>query len=259
MNFINDVDLETPLGGGEVDFIAQFTDVVDAGVGGCVDLDQVHETPFVDGEAVRAVIAGALFDRLLKAVDSLCEQARAGGLAGALGTGKEVSMPDAVCRDRVFEGLNDVVLTDDLVPEGWSPGAVECLSHGLFPLRYREVGVFVPLAVEQGQVVAACPEGSIRVPMEFCYSICARTGIDIDRAFGVERQVGKAVISPTVGDDPPTGKFHWALARVAQENVLHLDIARSEHALNVKQVFNDLRCWGGRRWSLSDMHGGNNW
>ena len=38
-------------------------------------------------------------------------------------------MPNAVGCDRVFERLNDVVLTNNLIPEGGSPGAIECLSQ----------------------------------------------------------------------------------------------------------------------------------
>jgi len=66
-------------------------------------------------------------------------------------------MPDAVGRDRVFESLNDVVLSNNLIPKGGSPGAVKCLSHSVCPLRYSELGVFIPLTVKQGQHVAAHP------------------------------------------------------------------------------------------------------
>ena len=54
VDFVDDVDLVAPLAGGEVDLLAQQANVVDAGVAGGVDLDQVEEAGLVDGVAERA-------------------------------------------------------------------------------------------------------------------------------------------------------------------------------------------------------------
>jgi len=157
VNFIDDVDLEATLRGGEIDLVAQLANVIHARIGGGVNLDQVQETTFIDRNAVRAVVAGTFFERVLQTVDPFCQQTSARGFASTSGSGKEVSMPDAVGRDRVFESLNDVILSNNLIPKGGSPGAVKCLSHSVYPLRYRELCVFIPLAVKQGQHVAARP------------------------------------------------------------------------------------------------------
>ena len=43
MNFIDDVDLKATLRRGKIDLIAQFTDVIHAGIGGGVNFDQVKD------------------------------------------------------------------------------------------------------------------------------------------------------------------------------------------------------------------------
>ena len=113
MDFIDDVDFKTTLGGGKIDLVAQLSNVIHAGIGGSVDLNQVQEATFVDRKAVRAVVAGTFFERVFQAVDPFGQQARAGGFARTFGSGKEISMPNAVSSDGVFESLNDVVLPYD--------------------------------------------------------------------------------------------------------------------------------------------------
>ena len=102
MDFIDDVDLETTLGGGKIDFVAQVADVIHGSVGSRIDLDQIQKASFVNGDTVRAVVAGADFWIFFKAVNSLCQQSRAGCFSGAFGTSEEVCLTDTVGRDCIF-------------------------------------------------------------------------------------------------------------------------------------------------------------
>ncbi len=97
VHFVDDIDLVTPLVGGKVDLVAQVAHVVDAGVGGGVDLDQVQEAPLEDGLAVRALAAGTGSQVIVQAVDRLGQDARQGGLAGAARPGEQVGVRPA-CR-----------------------------------------------------------------------------------------------------------------------------------------------------------------
>ena len=58
VHFVDDVDLVAALAGAKADLVAQFADIVDAVVGGSVDLDQVDHAPFGDGDAGGALLQG---------------------------------------------------------------------------------------------------------------------------------------------------------------------------------------------------------
>ena len=88
VNFIDDVDFVFPLRGREVDFVAQVADIVNGGVGGCVDFDEVKEAILVDSFAVVASIVGTLGRIVVEAVDSFRKQASNGRLACTARPGK---------------------------------------------------------------------------------------------------------------------------------------------------------------------------
>ena len=129
MHFVDDIDLEASLAGGETNLIAQVANIFHAGVGSSIDLNQVHEATIIDSDAIHAFVARAVGQVRIEAVDRFGQKARAGGFAGATRPRKEVGVPDALLGDGIFQGLNDVVLTNNLFPETRPPGSVKCLCH----------------------------------------------------------------------------------------------------------------------------------
>ena len=135
MDFIDDVDLKLALGRRKIDFVAQVAHIIHAGVGCGVNLDQVEKIALIDTLAVLAVVAGAPGRVFVQAVDRLGQQARHGRLASAARPGKEVSMPHPVGTDGILESLNDMFLSNHLVPQAGPPFSIKCLCHGLhYPL-----------------------------------------------------------------------------------------------------------------------------
>ena len=126
VHLVDDVDLEAP---GEVgpagalhQALAQLADVVDAPVGGPVDLDQeVELAPGEQGLAVLALVA-RLALHPPPAVDGPGQDARGGGLAGAAGPAEEVGVGDLVAGDGVAQGAGDVLLPDQRVALGVGEG-----------------------------------------------------------------------------------------------------------------------------------------
>ncbi len=127
VDFVDDVDFVAAVAGGEVDLVAQVADVVDAGIAGGVDLDQVEEAGFVDGQTDGTAIVGAVGGVLGGAVDGLGQQAGHGGLARATRAAKEVGVTHAADGDAGLQRVGDVFLADDLVEPGRSPFAIEGL------------------------------------------------------------------------------------------------------------------------------------
>ncbi len=112
VDLVDDVDLVPEAGGGVGGVLAQAADVVDAGVGGPVDLLDVGP-----GADLRARGAGQARggSRPLFAVERPGEDPGEGGLADAAGSGEQVGVVDLPRGDGVGEGAGDVPLPDDLV------------------------------------------------------------------------------------------------------------------------------------------------
>lgn len=109
---------------------AQVTDLIDAVVGGTVDLDHVEVGAGGDGLAGR--IGGIEVGlRAAGAVEGLGENARGRGLAGAARPDEEVGMRDAAAGDGVAQGADDVILADDVVKGLRTPFAGDDLVGGL--------------------------------------------------------------------------------------------------------------------------------
>src|SRR5262245_39245029 len=118
MTLIYDVDLPAAAQGAVGGVGDEFAGVVDAGVGGGVDLDDVGVLAAHDG----------LVGLLAAAGQGLGEDARGGGLADAAGAGEEVGVRDATRIYGILERPRDRLLADDFI-EG--PGAVAAGQHGV--------------------------------------------------------------------------------------------------------------------------------
>ena len=110
VNLVDDVDLVAATGRRVLDVLAQRPDLLDAAVGGAVDLDHVHREAGVAAHRARPARLGGL---ALGAEQRLGEQARGGGLADAAGAGEEVGVRHAPGRQRVAQRPRDGVLSDD--------------------------------------------------------------------------------------------------------------------------------------------------
>src|SRR5690606_7357360 len=119
VDFVDQVDLVAAARGHVLRVVDQVADVVDAGIGGRVDLQQVDVASGVDRQAGLALPAG-IGARALLAVQALGEDPRDRGLAHAAGTGEQVGMVYAARIERVGERPDDVFLAHQF---GEPPGA----------------------------------------------------------------------------------------------------------------------------------------
>src|SRR5690606_12159346 len=92
--------------------VDQVADVVDAGVRGGVDLQQVDVAAGIDRLAGLALAAGVA-GRATLAVEALGEDARDRGLAHAAGAGEQEGVVDAAGIERVDQGADHVFLAHE--------------------------------------------------------------------------------------------------------------------------------------------------
>ena len=88
MHFIDNIDFVLPQVGREVDLIAQVAHIIDAGVGSCIDFDQIQEASLVDSLAMVTLVARSFGSLFSQAVDRFCQQAGRGGFSSAAWTSK---------------------------------------------------------------------------------------------------------------------------------------------------------------------------
>jgi hypothetical protein len=112
VNLIDDVDLVAPTSRRVLDILAQGADLVDATIGGAVDLHDVHTRGGVEAHGAGAARLGAL---PLRAQQRARQQPRGGRLADATGSREEIGVGDPPRRQRVAQRARDRVLPDDLV------------------------------------------------------------------------------------------------------------------------------------------------
>jgi hypothetical protein len=102
VHFVNDVDLETADGRCVLRVIQHFAHVVDAGIGRCVQLQQVDKAPGVDLRAGGAYTARGGGNAGL-AIERLGQNPRYRGLADTARTGKQVRMMQTILRQRIAQ------------------------------------------------------------------------------------------------------------------------------------------------------------
>ena len=114
VDFIDDENLVTIPGRRIPCVLTQLADIVDAGIGGGVDLEHIHALARGDLKTGRALITRC-YSRSLKAIQTFGKDSGGGCLANSTRSRKQIGMPDAVHLDGILEGLNDRLLTNDIL------------------------------------------------------------------------------------------------------------------------------------------------
>ena len=132
VGFVEDVDLEAVARRTVARGLAQLADLVDAAIGGGVDLDHIHR---IAGANLAAGIANAArlgHGMVLRlAIQRHRQNARDGGLADPAMSAEDVAVRDASLLDGVLQGAGDVVLPDHVGEFLWPVFARENLiTHG---------------------------------------------------------------------------------------------------------------------------------
>jgi len=126
VDLVDDIDAFFDLRGRVDRVVAQGADVVDAVVGGAVQLHPVHDGGVLDAQTGGTLAAGVAVDGIFT-VDGLGQNFGAGGLARSAGANKEVSVGQPAGLHLIFQGLRDMLLTHDLVEGLGTPLAVKRL------------------------------------------------------------------------------------------------------------------------------------
>ena len=114
MHFVDDVDLEFPLGRRVTNVLAQLAHLFDAVVARAVDLEHVETVAAGDFLAAVAHAAGR-DGRPVHAVERLGQDARGRGLADAARADEKIGVGEPILLDRVLERARDVLLADEVV------------------------------------------------------------------------------------------------------------------------------------------------
>ena len=112
--------------------VAQLANLVDAAIGGSVDLDHIHRVPRADFAAGVAHPARLWHRMVLRlAIQRHGQNARDGGFADAAVSAEDVAVRDTLLLDGVLQGAGDVVLPDDFGELLWPVFAGKNLvAHG---------------------------------------------------------------------------------------------------------------------------------
>ena len=130
VHFVDDIDFVFAGSGGVLGVFQHFADVVDAGVAGGVDFEQIDKAALVDGGAGGALAAGFAVGRCF-AVEAFGEDAGDGGFAHAARAGEQIGVVQAAFVERVLQGFDNVFLADQIGEGFRAPLAGEDLvGHG---------------------------------------------------------------------------------------------------------------------------------
>src|SRR5205823_6302276 len=137
---VDDVNLAAAQRGRQVHLLAQVSNLVDAAVGGRVDLDQVERRTrgHLDAGVALATSLGRALGPV-QAVDRLGQQPRGAGLAGAPRAAEEVGVGDPPGGDGALQGARDRLLPHEVGEGLRTVLAVEGLVGAHVPIGRAEV------------------------------------------------------------------------------------------------------------------------
>ena len=130
VGFVDDIDLIPALHRGQVYLVPDVSHLINAPVAGGIHLDEVHESPFLDGNAAGAAAAGpALLGA--GAVHRLCQDAGGAGFSRPPGAAEQIGVAHPAMDYSVGQGGGHVLLANHLVESLGTPLTVEDLAaHG---------------------------------------------------------------------------------------------------------------------------------
>ena len=132
VRFVKDVDLEAVAGRAIARGLAQLANLVNAAIGGRVDLDHVHRVAGAD-LAARVANSARLGHRMVLrlAIQRHGQDASDGRLANAAVSAEDVAVGDAPLLDGILQRAGDVLLPDHLGELLWTVFARQNLiTHG---------------------------------------------------------------------------------------------------------------------------------
>ena len=136
MDLVHDIDPLFYVGRGVDGLVPQCTDLIHAVVGGGVQLQNVQKAAAFQPQTAGTLTAGVAVYRVLT-VDGLGQNFGAGGLAGTSCAGEQIGVGGTALCHLLFQGLGDVLLTDDVGKHLGPPLAVQRLIHGTHLLKNR--------------------------------------------------------------------------------------------------------------------------
>jgi hypothetical protein len=113
VDFVDDIDLITGLVGGVIDLLTEAPDIINAGITGGVNFNNIQGVAFGDGAAHGTGIAGFAL-AIGQAVDSFSQNAGGAGLAGAARAAEEVGVGDATAAEGIAQSLCYRLLANNL-------------------------------------------------------------------------------------------------------------------------------------------------
>ena len=120
VHLVNEVHLVTTAGGRVLNVVRQLPHIIDARSGGCIDLDQIDETPFLDFLTAGALAAGMRGDAGLT-VEATGEQPADGGFTNPTGTGEQIGVVQSLVFEGVDQCLKHVFLTHHVFEGAGTP------------------------------------------------------------------------------------------------------------------------------------------
>jgi hypothetical protein len=137
LDFINDIDLVAGLVGSVVDLLTEAAYIINAGITGGVNFNNIQSVAFGDGTAHGTGIAGFAL-AVGQAVDGFGQNAGGAGLASAARAAEEVGVGDATAAEGIAQGLRNRLLANDLSQGLGAPLAIKDLgSHRLLLYSIR--------------------------------------------------------------------------------------------------------------------------
>ena len=128
VNLVHDIHPLADCRRGVHRLVPQGADLIHAVVGGGIQLQYVKDGAVLNAQTGGALVAGVTIHRVLT-VHRPGQDFGAGGLAGAPGAGKEVSMRQATGGHLPLEGVGNMALAHHVVEASGPPLAVERLIH----------------------------------------------------------------------------------------------------------------------------------
>ena len=175
MDLVHDIDPLFYVGRGVDGLIPQGPDLIYAVIGGGVQLQNIQKAAAFQPQTARTLTAGVTVYRVLT-VDGLGQNFGAGGLAGTSCAGEQIGMGGTALCHLLFQGLGDVLLTDDVGKHLGPPLAVQRLIHGTHLLKNRIRG--------KEECARAAPKGC---PAHMKTSSVCRHGTGVLAAHGTSR------------------------------------------------------------------------